>query len=156
MGVLVTGNAISTGKSYPFAELQDDPRFPHVRTIHTKIRGVTKQNDDGVDRQSIIRQSCASGDALYLEREPDNPVDHNAIKIRRIVCIDAPDKPSLAQQLGYVSRELAEDLAPRMDKHGHVLMARILTVTESEDGNIVGVNIQIEEYKPAKTIPRHA
>ena len=69
---------------------------------------------------------------------------------------DAPDKPSLAQQLGYVSQELAEDLAPRMDKHGHVLMARILTVTESEDGNIVGVNIQIEEYKPAKTIPRHA
>jgi len=135
-------------KSYPFCELQDDPRFPHVHTICTKIRGVTKRNDDGVNRQRIIRQCCGSGDALYLDREPNNPVDRNAIRVRRIVCTDVPDRPRLAEQLGYLSRELAEDLAPRMDKHGHVLLAKILEVTGGE--NALGVNIQIEEYKPAK------
>jgi HIRAN domain len=154
MGVLVTGSAISTGKSYPFSELRDDPRFPHVRSIHTKIRGVTKENDDGVSRQWIIRQFCDSGDALYLEREPNNPVDHNAIKVRRNVYTDVADKPKLAEQMGYVSRELAEDLAPRMDNEGHVLMAKILDLTGNENWDAIGVNIQIEEYNPAKNTPR--
>jgi len=137
-------------KSYPFSEFRDDPRFPHVRTIRTKIRGVTKWNDDdGLDRQQIIRQCCESGDALYLQREPNNPVDRNAIRVRRIVCSDVPDKPRLAEQIGYLSRELAEDLAPMMDEHGHVLIAKILEVTGHEDGHSLGVNIEIEEYKPA-------
>jgi hypothetical protein len=38
------------GKSYPFSEFCSDPRYPQVRTIHTKIRGVTKANDnDGAE-----------------------------------------------------------------------------------------------------------
>ena len=55
------------------------PRFkkilasPTFRTISTKIRGVTKPNDEGMNRQRIIRQCCDSGDTLYLEREPTNP-----------------------------------------------------------------------------------
>jgi hypothetical protein len=32
------------GKSYPFSEFLADPRFPHVGSIHTKIRGVTFEN----------------------------------------------------------------------------------------------------------------
>jgi hypothetical protein len=133
-------------KSYPFSELQDDPRYPHVRSLRTKIRGVTKQNDDGVYRQDIIITCCKCGDALFLEREPNNPVDVNAIRVRRIVCTD---KPRLGEQLGYLSRELAEDLAPRMDKHGFVLFAQIIQVTGGENGESLGVNIQIEEYEPA-------
>jgi HIRAN domain len=137
------------GKSYPFSEIREDPRFPHVRTIHTKIRGVTKQNADGVDRQRIIRQCCESGDALYVIREPNNPVDENAIQVRRIVCTDLPDKPRLGEQLGYLSRELAEDLVVNMDQHGFILIAKIMEVTGGENGDRLGVNIQIEEYKPA-------
>ena len=141
---------IRTGKSFPFSEFREDPRFPHVRTIRTKVRRVTKRNEkDGLDRQQIIRQCCESGDALYLEREPDNPVGRSAIKVRRIVCTDAPDKPRLGEQIGYHPHDLAEDLAPRMDKHGHVLLAKVLNVTGHEDGHSLGVNIQIEEYKPA-------
>jgi hypothetical protein len=145
----VTPRMAGTGKSYAFSEIQDDPRFPHVRTLRTKIRGVTKQNADGANRQRIIRQCCDSGDALYLEREPNNPVDRNAIKVRRIVCTDVLDKPKLGEQLGYLSRELAQDLAPNMDRQGFVLMAKILQVTGRENGHSLGVNIQIEEYKPA-------
>jgi hypothetical protein len=57
--------------------------------------------------------------------------------------------PKLGEQIGYLSHELAEDLAPMMDNHGHVLLAKILNVTGHEDGHSPGVNIQIEEYKPA-------
>jgi HIRAN domain len=80
--------------------------FPHVRSIHTKIRGVTKENPDGANRQQIIKQWCRSGDALFLVREPNNPVDSNAIQVRRIVYGDTQDKYLLGEQIGYVSHEL--------------------------------------------------
>jgi hypothetical protein len=36
-----------------------------------------------------------------------------------------------------------------MDEHGFILLAKILNVTGGEDGQSVGVNIQIEAYRPA-------
>lgn len=74
-----------SGKSYPFSEVANDANFPHVRSIHTKIRGVTKENPDGANRQQIIEQYCRRGDALFLVREPNNPFDPNAIQVRRIL-----------------------------------------------------------------------
>jgi hypothetical protein len=137
------------GKSYPISEITADPRFPHVRSFPTKIRGVTFENPDGVNRQQIISHCCHCGDALYLVREPNNPEGRNAIQVRRIVYSAVPDKPQLGEQLGYVSHELAEELAFRMDHFGHVLFAKILNVTGGEDGENFGVNIQVDEYEPA-------
>ncbi len=138
------------GKSYPFSEIKDDPNFPHVRSIHTKIRGVTYSNPDGANRQKIIKQWCREGDALYFAREPKNPVDPNAIQVRRVVCSDDADHPRLGEQLGYLSRELAEELAPNMDKRGFVLMGRIMNVTGGGYAESYGVNIQVEEYMPVR------
>jgi hypothetical protein len=138
------------GKSYPFSEIKDDPNFPHIRSIHSKIRGVTYTNPDGASRQKIIQQWCQSGDALYFPREPKNPVDPNAIQVRRVVCSDDPDHPRLGEQLGYLSRELAEELAPDMDRRGFILMGRILNVTGGHDHESFGVNIQVEQYMPVK------
>jgi HIRAN domain len=143
----------SSGKSYPFSEISADPRFPHFRSIHTKIRGVTKPSSDGTNRQKTIRQLCQSGDALFLMREPTNPVDRNAIMIRRIIYSDVPDKPRLAEHLGYLSRDLAEKLAPKMDHDGFVLFAWIMEVSGTEDRGSLGVNIQIEEYRPEDYAP---
>ena len=139
-----------SGKSYPFSEVANDANFPHVRSIHTKIRGVTKENPDGANRQQIIKQYCRRGDALFLVREPNNPFDPNAIQVRRIVYGVTEDKHRLGEQIGYVSRDLAEDLAPKMDHEGFVLMAWIMNVAGGEDNKSLGVNIQIEEYRPAK------
>jgi hypothetical protein len=139
------------GKSYPITEITNDGRrFVLVDSFRTKIRGVTFENDDdGFDRQQIISHCCHRGDALFLLREPNNPVGHNAILVKRIVYSDVPDKPRLAEQLGYLSHELAEKLAFRMDHFGHVLFAKILNVTCGEDGKNFGVNIQVDEYEPA-------
>lgn len=136
------------GESYPFSEIDPDPNFPIVNSFCTKIRGVTKTNPDGADRQSIIRKWCRSGDALYLVREPNNPVDSNAIQVRRIVRADLPDrKYKLGEQLGYISREVALELSTDMDANGFVVMAKILDVTGAEYGRF-GVNIEVEEYRP--------
>src|SRR5205085_6202559 len=87
------------GKSYPFSEILPDPRLPHRRSIHTKIRGVTYANPNGADRQRIIRQWCHAEDALWLCREPQNRADRNAIAVRRVVCSDVPDNPRVGEQL---------------------------------------------------------
>ena len=49
------------------------------------------------------------GEALDLEREPDNSYDANAIKVL------SPAHEGEAAFLGYVAREIAESLAPAMD-----------------------------------------
>jgi len=136
------------GRSYPFSAFSSDPRFPQIRTIHTKIRGVTKMNADGSDRQRIIRQFCRSGDAVFFIREPQNPVDRNAIQVRRVVCTDVPDKPRLGEQVGYLSRDLAQKFAARMDNEGWVMMGEISNLTGQDDENL-GVNIEIAVYMPA-------
>lgn len=148
-GPAATSPISYSGKSYPFSEVLPDANLPQVRSIHSKIRGVKKRNADRSDRQRIIRQWCHSGDALCLVREPNNPVDRNAIQVRRIVCSNVPDKPRIGEQLGYLSRELAEEFAQRMDHDGFVLMAQILDVTGGEVGESVGVNIEISVYMPA-------
>ena len=149
-----TTPATHGGKSYPFSEFTSDPRYPQVRTIHTKIRGVTKANDnDGSDRQPIIRQCCRSGDALFFLREPQNPVDRNAIQVRRVVYTDVPDKPRLGEQVGYLSRDLAEEFAARMDNDGWVMMGAILNISGEEYGENLGVNIEIAVYRPAPSQP---
>lgn len=51
---------------------------------HTKVVGVTFDNSDGVNRQRILRKLSKipkENIAVYLERESDNPVDPNAMKV---------------------------------------------------------------------------
>jgi len=134
-------------KSFPFSEIEQDPNYPRARVIHTKIRGVSHQNPDGSYRQQVIRSSCHAGDALFLIREPGNPVDPNAVLIGR--ACQGTDGPIRGERLGYLSRELAQDFAPILDQGTVIMIAEILELTgdvsEDEGGN-VGVNIRVEEY----------
>ena len=91
-------------------------------------------------------------------REPSNPVDPNAIGVIRI-CHGPDDCATFAEQIGYLSKEMAQDLAPFSDE-GPVGFAEILEIT----GNIaelecLGVNIRAEIYVPgdcANDQPKHA
>lgn len=133
--------------SFRFSEIVPDPNYPCARTIHTKIRGVSHQNPDGASRQRIIRSSCHTGDALFLVRQPGNPADPNAVMIGR--ACEGADGPIRGEQLGYLSRDLASDLAPVLDRGKVVMIAEILELTGditcTEGGN-VGVNIRVEVY----------
>jgi len=134
--------------SFLFSELKGPPHA-HVRTIHTNIRGVSFENPDATSRQQIIRSSCHPGDALMLVRQPGNPVDHNAIGVIR-VCREPGGGTTFTEQLGYLSKEIARDLAPFFDD-GPVGLAEIVEVTgdlAGQDDGCVGVNIRAEIYMP--------
>ena len=63
---------------------------------------------------------CELEDVLTLEREPYNPEDRNAIKVLH-----------LGRHLGYIGREDAQALAPKLDA-GEVLTATFEGVWQLE------------------------
>lgn len=99
----------------------------------TKCMGVTFSNDDGTKRQDLLA-SLNAGDELKLVREKDNPFDNSAIAI-----FTKDD-----QQLGYLKKDLARDLAPNMDK-GVKIKILVMDVTGGSDSAPTrGLNIQLE------------
>lgn len=138
-----------SAKSFRFSEITPGPNDLCVRTIRTKIRGVSCKNRDGRSRQHIVRTLCHSGDALLLVREPDNPVDPNAVAVIRIS--QGTDGPGFREQLGYLSKEIARDLAPIFHE-GPVGFGEIIELTgdlTGQGGENVGVDIRVEAYMPA-------
>ena len=72
-------------------------RLPSAYVIDTKVVGVSKNNDDGTSRQSIIHAAVQENDRVHLHREPENKFDPEAVKV-------------LTQeggQIGYLAREVA-------------------------------------------------
>ncbi|AMQ19633.1 HIRAN domain-containing protein [Geobacillus sp. JS12] len=101
------------------------------RIINTKIVGVTRKNEDGTSRQELIAE-CYEGEELFLEREPDNEHDPNAISVWN----------EYGEQLGYINKDLASRLAPQMDK-GMRVSCFVTAVTGGYDDKSYGCNIKL-------------
>ncbi len=107
----------------------------------TKIKGISRRNEDGSNRQYIAR-ACDEGEVLFLVREPTNPADFNAIKVLR----------RDGQQLGYLPRGVAgSGLAQEMDS-GQPLSCSILEITGGMEGYFYGVNILVSRTEPGGDI----
>lgn len=78
--------------------------------IRTKVVGVTHAG-----RQAVIA-TLLLGEWLWLVREPQNPHDRNAIRVDR----DNGD------QVGYLSGELAERIAPQLDRLNKRIAANVI------------------------------
>jgi hypothetical protein len=90
----------STGTAnYPAGKNPRGKRSDERRHFYFHAHGVTHG-----DRQIAISH-CVRGEQLELVREAENPYDRNAIRIRRLNGDD----------LGYVPRDNAAKLAPKMD-----------------------------------------
>ena len=79
---------------------------------YTKVVGVSFCNPNGINRQKILKRLAAIPQeqvAVYLKREPDNPVDSNAVKV-----IAAVADRGVAT-LGYLNRDLAYRVASELD-----------------------------------------
>ena len=85
--------------------------------IETKVVGVTFEG-----RQAVVAQLTA-GESVLLRREPSNPYDPNAIRVER----------RNGQQIGYIDRHLAANLAPEFDKNGDSVPATINEITGGYD-----------------------
>lgn len=138
-------------KSVPFSAISPRPGLVHARTILTDVEGVFNRNSNGSSRQKIIRRSCRVGDAVSLIREVKNPMDRNAVQVRRLIA-GKPGNSRMGEQLGYLSAELAQDMAPHID-FGSVTLAKIIEITTFPSDDKVGVKIQIEEYRPTTGRP---
>lgn len=96
--------------------------------FYTKVVGVTFEG-----RQRNIRYTSV-GDRLTLARDKNNPFDCNAIKVFN----------SAGADLGFISKELAEKMAPQMDM-GVIYTATVTSITGTNPGENMGVNILVKQ-----------
>jgi len=119
-------------------EVEDaETRGRGVWHFFSKIVGVTHANTDGSDRQDIIAR-CHPFETLDLAREEENPVDGNAIAVRR----------SDGDQLGYLPAELAADVVERIQR-GYRYAAYLTEITGGQhDKPTLGANLLILVANP--------
>jgi len=96
--------------------------------FHTKVVGVTFEG-----RQRYVRQTRV-GERVSLVRDRYNPHDRNAIKVVN----------ALGNEIGFISRELASQMAPRMDA-GTTYTATVTAITGLNPGDNMGVNILVRQ-----------
>lgn len=109
--------------------------------FHSKVAGVSHKNDNGSDRQKIIKAHCKPGMPLILKRERHNRYDRHAISI----WIKTPSLLffSSEAQIGYIKSDSSEELSYYMDK-GQRVAATITEITGGEAGRPTrGVNIEV-------------
>jgi len=85
--------------------------------FQVEVAGVTYPNDDGSERQAIIR-SCHEGEKLILKHTPI-PEDKNGVIILR----------QNGQQLGWLPRWNAQEIAPYLDR-GEIVTATLDEIKE--------------------------
>lgn len=98
-----------------------------TESFFTKIVGVNQNN-----RQEFVRL-LSEGDKLIAVREPDNKFDKNAIAIFDGI-----------KRIGYFSKEIAQNLAPKMDA-GFIVSVCVKAITGLNQP-IRGVNIKVTIY----------
>lgn len=87
-----------------------------IRHEFSKVAGVTFQNEDGTERQDILR-FCSPGEQLILIHDVDNDFSCNAVEVRRLNGL----------QLGYAPEYLAERIVDEMegDKNVHGILKAV-------------------------------
>ena len=108
--------------TYPFHPTEYEQEEVHAyrsgSQVVTRVAGVTFNG-----RQAFI--ACLRvGDPLVLRREPINLYDRNAIRVERLN----------GQQIGYLNRHLAAQLAPFFDNYGQIVPASVQCLTGSGQG----------------------
>jgi single-stranded-DNA-specific exonuclease len=98
-----------------------------TRSVEAKIVGVTYEN-----RQAVVAL-LSEGERVSLIRQPDNTFDKNAV-----ACVRWDH-----QQFGYLDRDLARVLAPKMDYYGRPIIATVKRLTGGNyPGSSVGVVVR--------------
>ena len=92
----------------------------------TKVVGVTFEG-----RQAVV-SGLSVGEELAVVRDPNNPVDANAIALRTLS----------GAQVGFLRRQIAAHLAPNLDG-GMRYLAHVSAVTGGDEGRSYGANIEV-------------
>ena len=92
--------------TYPGATVRE-------RVLTTKVVGVTFEG-----RQEVVSR-IRRFDKVWLDQEPDNPYDRNAIMVCR----------ENGEQIGYLNRNLAASLNPYFQAYGYPVKGRVTMLT---------------------------
>ena len=96
------------------------------RLISTRVVGVTFEG-----RQEVVAR-LQINDRVWLEMEPGNQHDPNAIKVCR----------SNGKQFGYLNRQLAADIVPYFRRYGYPVHGKVsLLIGSGWDGYSLGAII---------------
>ena len=108
-------------------------------SFFTKIVGVSFEG-----RQDIVA-GLRGDEAVDLVRHPENPVDPMAIAVRLGIL-----------QLGFLRKEIARRIAPKMDA-GERYVANVSGVTGGRRGKHTGVNLYVRRLsdRPARSLTVH-
>jgi len=93
------------------------------QVIETQVVGVT------FDGRQWVAAQLWLGEEVWLLREPKNRFDRNAIRVMR----------QNGRQIGYLNRELAQQLAPPLDAYGLPVPARITQLSGEVPQRIVRI-----------------
>ena len=118
--------------------------YPDARTkgriIVTKVRGVTF-NNEYESRQEVISR-MHEGDLIWLEAEPTNPFDKNAIAVFR----------SDGKQVGYLSKNLAASIVAFFKAYRFPLKGKVTSITGSRwNGYSLGMVITFKLPMPKRS-----
>jgi hypothetical protein len=105
---------------------------PAPKRTNGMVVGVTFANDDGTDRQTIIRKHCRERTALTLVRERDNPGHPNAVAIY-----------VGRSQIGYASSEDATRVSKYLDEGWSYVASVVRLYGGTNDKPSLGVNFLI-------------
>ena len=107
-----------------------------VRSFHTRVVGVTYDNDDGSSRQEILSH-CLRGEPVgfYWHDFQGRPA-----------CAVISDRG----QIGYLSADLAEDLHFDYQDDRYSLVAHISDITGGQDGYSYGCNLLLSIYETVR------
>lgn len=109
--------------------------------FHTKIVGVTFENEDGTSRQYLISR-CRKGDAVTIEPSPSKKYPH---------AIGVYD--DFWNQLGYLNADLANEFYQK-DWINSKITAVISSITGDEHNNL-GCNLLITIEEPEANVDTH-
>ena len=106
--------------------------------IHSKVSGVSYNNEDGSSRQEYIRKYCRNGKRLTLIPEPKNEYDTNAIG----VWVQAGEK---LVKIGFLENRLAGDINRETDESIEYYAIISQVTGGTSDKPTRGVNIQLHK-----------
>lgn len=112
-----------------------------VSEFHTKIAGVTFDNEDGQSRRRIIKRRCSVGDMLAVAAQDDNQHDPFAVAIYVVSTWGG------FTQIGYLNRERAPDVHEHLSSGGDVSV-KVTDITGGTGAKkALGVNVLVTLYE---------
>lgn len=115
--------------------------YSHLAGVSYRNEGINTEHRQVIIMQLKNQGLLEEGQELYLETQPWNKHDNNA------VAIYGYDK----RQIGYLSKEMAANVCSAISM-GLCVKVFSLKVTGGFNGTLFGVNIKIEITKPLENV----